>query len=471
MDSQPPTPVPQSRWALFKQALVGDSRIDYTTGSIRRATFLLAVPMILEMTGESVFAIVDIFFVTRLGTAAVAAVGFTEAMITLLFAVAVGLSMGGTALVARRIGEKRPEAAESAAAQVLWLGLFVSVAVGAVGLLFPRQILGLMGAGPEVIEVGSGYTQLMFGACFSIVFLFLINAVFRGAGDASIAMRALLLANGVNILLDPCFIFGLGPFPEMGVTGAAVATNIGRSVGVLYGLYHLFGGSGKLRLQVRRLALQLSVLWSLVRISFGGICQFLAATTSWVVLMRLVAEYGAEPVAGYTITVRIAMFTLLPAWGLASAAASLVGQNLGAGQPARAEAATWQVARYNALYMGLVALLTVVFAPQAAALFTDDPVTLDYTVASLRIFAYGYVLWGIGMAVVQAFNGAGDTITPTLINILCFWMFQLPAAYLLAQILGMGPQGVFWAVFAADSLVGVAAVVVFRRGRWKTAQV
>ena len=421
---------------------------------------------------ESIFAITDIFFVARLGTDAMATVGLTEAMITLLFAVAIGLSMGATALVARRIGEKDSEGAAESAAQVLWLGLMVSVVVGAIGIMFPRQILMLMGAEPSVMEIGTGYTRIMFGGSFTIMYLFLINAVFRGAGDATIAMRALIVANSINIVLDPCFIFGWGPFPEMGVTGAAVATNIGRSVGVLYGLYYLFGSGGRLRLHVRHLALKLSVLWSLVRISAGGIGQFLVATASWVFLMQIVADFGSEPVAGYTLAVRIAMFTLLPAWGLSNAAAALVGQNLGANQPLRAEAATWQVARYTAIYSGIVAVLMVLSAPALAAMFlADDPVAVSYTIDTLRIFAYGYVFWAFGMTIIQAFNGAGDTFTPTLINFVCFWLFQVPFAYILAVQLGMGPRGVFWAVFAADSLVGIIAVLFFMRGTWKKKRV
>ena len=459
-------------WALFRRAVAGDSNIDYTEGSIGRATFLLAVPMLLEMTMESIFAITDIFFVARLGTEAVATVGLTEAVITLLFAVAIGLSMGATALVARRIGEKDTEGAAKSAAQVLWLGLMVSVVVGALGIMYPREILALMGAEQAVVDIGTGYTRIMFGGSFTIMFLFLINAVFRGAGDANIAMRALVVANSINIVLDPCLIFGIGPFPEMGVTGAAVATNIGRSVGVLYGLYYLFGSGGRLRLYARHLALKLSVLLSLVRISAGGIGQFLVATASWVFLMQIVADFGSEPVAGYTLAVRIAMFTLLPAWGLSNAAAALVGQNLGAKQLLRAETATWQVARYTAIYSAVVAVLVVLFAPTMAEFFlAEDPVAIGYTVDTLRIFAYGYVFWGFGMTIIQAFNGAGDTVTPTLINFLCFWVFQVPFAYVLAVVLEMGPRGVFWAVFAADSLVGIIAVLFFMQGKWKKKQV
>lgn len=455
-------------WQLFKQAIAGDSDIDYTTGSIGRVTFLLAVPMILEMAMESVFAIVDIFFVSGLGTDAVATVGLTEAVITLLYAIAIGLSMGATAMVARRIGEKDPEAAAIAAGQVIWLGAFVSIVVGVIGLYFAEDILRLMGADDAVIETGQTYTRIMFGACFSIVFLFLINAIFRGAGDASIAMRALTLANGINIILDPCLIYGYGPFPELGVTGAAVATNIGRSTGMLYGLYFLLTSRGRIQLHWRELGLRLNIVFSLVRISLGGIAQFLVATASWVFLMQIVSGFGSEAVAGYTIAVRIVMFSILPAWGLSNATATLVGQNLGAGLADRAEQTTWKVAQYNAAYMAIAAVIMYVFAQQIASFFSDDSVVLDYAIQCLYIFAYGYVGWGFGMAVIQAFNGAGDTMTPTYINVLCFWIVQVPMAYALAITLGIGPQGVFWSVFTADMLSCVVGVLVFRRGKWKT---
>jgi putative MATE family efflux protein len=461
----------KSAWLLFKQAVKGDTDIDYTQGSIGRVTILLAIPMILEMALESVFAVVDIFFVSGLGTDAVATVGLTEAVITLLYALAIGLSMGATAMVARRIGEKDPAAAAIAAGQVIWLGVFVSVVVGLIGIFFARDILMLMGADEAVIETGENYTRIMFGACFSIVFLFLINAIFRGAGDASIAMRALTLANGINIVLDPCLIYGVGPFPEMGVTGAAVATNIGRTVGVIYGAYYLLSSHGRIQLHLKEMYLRLDIVWSLVRISVGGIAQFLVATASWVFLMSIVSSFGSQAVAGYTIAVRIVMFSILPAWGLSNATATLVGQNLGAGLPDRAERTTWKIAQYNAGYMAIAAVLMLLFTQPVAAFFSQDPQVLDYAKQCLVIFAYGYVGWGFGMAVIQAFNGAGDTMTPTWINVFCFWVIQVPLAYVLALSLGLGPVGVFWAVFAADNLSCIVGIVVFRRGRWKTRRV
>ncbi|MEQ8314738.1 MAG: MATE family efflux transporter [Gammaproteobacteria bacterium] len=461
----------KSAWLLFKQAVKGDTDIDYTQGSIGRVTILLAIPMILEMALESVFAVVDIFFVSGLGTDAVATVGLTEAVITLLYALAIGLSMGATAMVARRIGEKDPAAASIAAGQVIWLGVFVSVVVGLIGIFFARDILMLMGADEAVIETGENYTRIMFGACFSIVFLFLINAIFRGAGDASIAMRALTLANGINIVLDPCLIYGVGPFPEMGVTGAAVATNIGRTVGVIYGAYYLLSKHGRIQLHLKEMYLRLDIIWSLVRISVGGIAQFLVATASWVFLMSIVSSFGSQAVAGYTIAVRIVMFSILPAWGLSNATATLVGQNLGAGLPDRAERTTWKIAQYNAGYMAIAAVLMLLFTRPIAAFFSQDPQVLDYAMQCLVIFAYGYVGWGFGMAVIQAFNGAGDTMTPTWINVFCFWVVQVPLAYVLALSLGLGPVGVFWAVFVADNLSCIVGIVVFRRGRWKTRSV
>lgn len=461
----------RSAWTLFKQAIKGDTELNYTEGSIARVTVLLAIPMILEMAMESVFAIVDIFFVAGLGTEAVATVGLTEAMITLLYAIAIGLSMGATALVARRIGEKDPEAASLTAGQVMWVGVFVSVIVGLIGLFFAEEILRLMGAEEAVIATGETYTRIMFGSCFTIVFLFLINAIFRGAGDANIAMRALMLANGLNIILDPCLIYGYGPFPEMGVTGAAVATNIGRSVGVLYGLYYLCGGGGRIRLHWRDMGIKLDLIWSLVRVSIGGVAQFLVATASWVFLMQIVSGFGSAAVAGYTIAVRIVMFSLMPAWGFSNAAATLVGQNLGAGLPERAETTVWHIARYNAYYMGLAAVLILAFTRPIALMFTEEAEVLDYALQCLRIFAYGYVFWGFGMAIIQAFNGAGDTMTPTWINVFCFWIVQVPLAYFLALSLAIGPVGVFWAVFVSDVLTGIVGVAFFMRGKWKLREV
>lgn len=453
--------------SLLRQALLGSSTINYTEGSIARATFLLAVPMILEMSMESVFAIVDIFFVASLGAEAVATVGLTESVISLLYAVAIGLSMGTTAMVARRIGENTPAAAAFVAGQALWIGIAVSFLVGVTGFFYAEKILSLMGAAPEVIESGRSYTQIMLGGCFTIVFLFLNNAIFRGAGDASIAMRSLVLANGINIVLDPCLIFGVGPFPEMGVTGAAVATNIGRGVGLLYQFYYLCSSNRRIQLVLKDFVIKLSVIMTLVRISVGGIAQFLIATASWVFLMRLVSIYGSDAVAGYTIAIRIMMFVILPAWGLSNAVATLVGQNLGARKVERAVSTVWQVAKYNVAYMMLVALVIIAIPEQIMHVFTMEPNAVGYGVDGLRIMSYSFGFMALGMVAIQAFNGAGDTITPMWINVFCYWMVQIPAAYWMATTLQMGPYGVFWSIFIAELLMGVVGVAFFMRGKWK----
>lgn len=457
--------------SLFKQALVGSSTINYTEGSIAKATFLLAVPMILEMAMESVFAIVDIFFVAGLGPEAVATVGLTEAVMTLLYAVAIGLSMGTTAMVARRIGEDNAAGAAFAAGQALWMGIFVSLFVGVVGFFYAGKILALMGAEAAVVEGGTKYIQIMLSGSFTIVFLFLNNAIFRGAGDASIAMRSLLLANGINIVLDPCLIYGIGPFPDMGVTGAAVATNIGRSVGVLYQLWYLCSNNRRIQLVLQDLVVKMSVILALFRISAGGIAQFLIATASWVFLMRLVSDHGSDAVAGYTIALRVMMFTILPAWGLSNAVATLVGQNLGAEKVQRAESTVWQVAKYNVAYMVLVSLVMLTVPQRIMHIFTQEPAAVQYGVDALRIMSYAFAFMAVGMVVVQAFNGAGDTMTPTWINVLCYWIVQVPVAWLLSTQLGMGPHGVFWSIFVAEVLMGIVGVWWFMRGSWKTQKV
>lgn len=457
-----------SLWALFKQALSGKVQHDFTQGSIGIAAFLLAVPMVLEMAMESVFAIVDIFFVSSLGFEAVSVVGLTEAVLTILYAVAIGLSMGVTAMVARRIGEGDPEKASQAAGQALWIGFFVALIIAGVGLWFAEDILRLMGAEAQVLEIGKNYTTVMLCGSVTILYLFLINAIFRGAGDATIAMRSLWLANGINIILDPLLIFGIGPFPEMGVTGAAVATTIGRGIGVLYQLYHLGGNAGRIKVGLAHLRPVFSMMFDLLKISLGGILQFLIATASWVVLVRIVSTYGSAAVAGYTIAIRVIIFTILPAWGLANAVATLVGQNLGAGKPERAEQSVWKVARYNVYFMLGVAVIFIAFAEHIIKFFSDDPSVVSNGVECLRFIAYGYGFYGIGMIVVQAFNGAGDTMTPTKINFVCFWMVQIPFAYFLAKEISMGPTGVFIAITVAQSLTAVVGVLIFKQGNWKT---
>ncbi len=454
-------------FSLFKQALAGSSTINYTEGSIAKATFLLAVPMILEMAMESIFAIVDIFFVAGLGAEAVATVGLTESIISLLYAVAIGLSMGTTAMVARRMGENNHAAASFAAGQALWMGIFVSVFVGVTGFFYAEKILALMGAEQAVIEMGGNYTQIMLSGSFTFLFLFLNNAIFRGAGDASIAMRSLLLANGINIVLDPCLIYGVGPFPELGVTGAAVATNIGRGVGVLYQLYYLCANNRRIQLGLKDMVVKFSVILALFRVSVGGIAQFLIATASWVFLMRLMSVFGSDAIAGYTIAVRIMLFVILPAWGLSNAVATLVGQNLGAAKPERAERTVWQVGKYNVWYMISVAVILIAVPQSIMHVFTQEVNAVGYGVDALRIMSFSFGFMAIGMVTVQAFNGAGDTMTPTWINIFCYWVVQIPLAYWLAMQAGMGPHGVFWSIFVAEILTGIVGIAYFKRGNWK----
>jgi putative MATE family efflux protein len=451
---------------LLRDALQGREQ-DYTRGPEGRAVILLAIPMMLEMSLESMFAIVDIWFVSSLGAGAVAAVGLTEATLTLLYALSVGLSVGVTATIARRVGEQDLAGARVAAGQAVWLGLAIAVLVGTCGLLFAADILRFMGAAPEVVTAGTGFTTVMLGGSASIVFLFLLNGVFRGAGDAAIAMRALWLASAINIVLDPCLIFGWGPFPELGLTGAAVATTIGRSTAVAYQVWYLVAGRGRLHLRLADLRPAPAVLGRLVRVSAGGIAQYLIATSSWIVLMRLVAPFGSAAVAGYTIAIRLIDVFFLPAWGLGNAAATLVGQNLGAGQPGRAERSVWQAARFNVAFLGVVAISFLLFAPGYIGLFTADPEVAGYGVLALRIIACGFGFWAFGLILIQAFNGAGDTRTPTLVNLACFWLLQIPLAYGLTGPLGLGPAGVFMAVALAESVLAIVAVVLFRRGRWR----
>jgi putative MATE family efflux protein len=455
------------RGAAFLRESLRDSDEDYTKGRINRALGLLAIPMMLEMSMESVFAVVDIAFVSRLGTDAIAAVGITEALITVLYAVAVGLGMGVTAMVARRIGAKEREAAARVTGQAIWVGAGLSLLIGIPGSFYAADMLRLMGASPSVIETGTGFAAVLLGGSASIIYLFVLNAAFRGAGDASVALRSLWLANGLNIILDPCLIFGLGPFPEMGVTGAAVATTIGRSIGIVYQLWYLFDGRGRLRFRLRNLALAPPVLARMLVISIGGIGQFLISTSSWIIVMRIVAIYGSTAVAAYTIGLRIFEFIWLPSWGLGNAAATLVGQNLGAGQPDRAEKSTWRAAKYNAIFMTSVGVLVVIFAPGIAGLFTNDADVLRYGTSCLRILAIGIPMYAVGMIVTQALNGAGDTRTPTAINLVCFWILQIPLAYWLATDMSLGPDGVFWAMVVSESLVTILGVAVFRRGKWK----
>jgi putative MATE family efflux protein len=443
------------------------SHQDFTEGSISRAVFLLATPMVLEMVMESLFAIVDVFWVTRLGPDAVATVGLTESMLTLVFSVALGVSMSTTATVARRIGEKDPAGAATAATQSLYLGLGLALAMGLPGCIFARQLLGLMGAGPALIASGHSYTAILFGGCASIVLLFLNNAIFRGAGDAFIAMRVLWFSNLINLALDPCFIFGLGPFPHLGVTGAAVSTTIGRSCGVLYQFAVLARGSSRVKLALNNLRLVPSVLFALIRISITGVLQFAIAHSSWIVLVRIISTFGSVAVAGYTIGIRIIIFAILPSWGLSGAAATMVGQNLGAGKPERAQRAVYLTGFYNVLFLGTVAILFISIPSSIVRLFTDDPAVLPIAADCLRIIAYGNVLYAFGMVMVQAFNGAGDTVTPTLINLIGFWMCEAPLAWWLAYRAHLQLRGVFASIPLAECLITLLGFFMFWKGDWK----
>lgn len=457
-------------WADIREGIVGTQQ-DFTEGSLSRAILLLAIPMVLEMSMESLFGIVDVFFVSRLGADAVATVGLTESLLTLIFAVAMGLCMATTAMVARRIGEKQPDGAAITAVQAIALGLVVSLPIAAAGVVFAPGLLRLMGASQAIVETGSGYATWMLGGNATILLLFLNNAIFRGAGDAVIAMRSLWLANLINIVLDPCFIFGWGPFPQMGVTGAAVATNIGRGLGVSYQFYALARGRGRIRVRRHHWMLNGSVMLRLLRISLGGIVQYLVATASWLGLVRIIAVFGSAALAGYTIAIRIIVFSILPSWGLSNAAATLVGQNLGAGKPERAERSVWLTGLSNMLFLGSIAIVFIIFPEPLVRLFTEDGAVIPVGVDCLRYVSYGYLFYAYGMVVVQAFNGAGDTDTPTVINIFCYWLFQIPMAYLLAIPWGLGTRGVFLAITIAESLIAVVGILAFRQGRWKERRV
>ena len=444
---------------------------DYTRGSIRRAVVLLAIPMILEMAMESVFAVVDVFFVASLGASAVATVGITESILTLVYAVAIGLAMGTTAMVARRIGEKDPREAAATAVQAVIVGVVGSIPIAVVGIFFAKKALALMGADAWSIEHGYRYTVWMLGGNAVIMLIFICNAIFRGAGDAAIAMRVLWVANGINIVLDPALIKGWGPFPEMGIEGAAVATNIGRGVGVAMQLFVLVRGAKHIRVLRSQIHVNAAVMWRLVRVSLGGIGQLIIATSSWVGLVRIMATFGSEVLAGYTIAVRIIMFTMLPAWGLSNAAATLVGQNLGAKAPERAERSVWMVGWANMVLLGLVGLCYVMFDQPLVRIFTDEAGVIVAGAACLRTVSYGYLFYAWGMVMAQAFNGAGDTMTPTRINLVCFWILEIPLAYLLALKLGVGASGVYWSIVIAESIAGLAGIWLFRRGHWKLREV
>ena len=453
-------------WSLVREAVRGSDR-DYTAGPVGSALILLSVPMVLEMAMESLFAVVDVFFVSRVSADAVATVGVTESMLTIVYTVAMGLGIGATAVVARRIGEKDDDGAAQAAAQAIALGLIISTVIGVAGWFNAERLLRLMGATPSMIDSSLGYAQVMFAGNATVTMLFLNNAIFRGAGDPAIAMRVLGIGNAINMVIDPILIFGLGPFPELGVTGAAVATNTGRGIAVAIQLWTL--GSGKSRIHITRRHLELvpAVMWNVCRLSGSGFLQILVDTSSYIGLVRVIATFGSDALAGYTIAIRIVLFAIMPAWGLSNAAATMVGQALGAGKPDRAEQAVWTAAKYNAIVLGAVGALFVVFAPQIVAIFTADAAVAPNAVDCLRIVSAGFVFFAYGLVFTQSFNGAGDTWTPTWINLGCFWAWQIPLAWLLAIKMGMGPRGVYIAMTVAFSTLAVVSGIIFRRGWWK----
>lgn len=476
-----------SFWAILREAFTGSER-DFTKGSIGLAIFLLSIPMILEMLMESIFAIVDIFFVAHLGANSVAIVGLTESMMALVYAVAIGLSVGATATVARRIGEKDEQGAAKSAAHAILLGIVISLLMSFVGVIFAPNILHLLGASEAIIVEGTTFMRIMLGSNAVVVFLFLLNAIFRGAGDAAIAMRVLILANALNIVLAPCFIYGsdifafLGwnapqwlidnwIFPKLGVTGAAVGTTIGRGIGVLYAAWRLFRPGGRITISLENWKIDTEILTNLVKIAAPAVLQFTIATASWSVLVRVMAGFGEAAIAGYVIGLRVIIFALMPAAGLSNAAATLVGQNLGASKPERAESAVWKAAFINAVVLGLVGVVFLIYSHEIVDIFTDETAVINYATDALHIVAYGFVFYAFGMVMESSFNGAGDTWTPTWLNLFIFWLFEIPLAYFLSYHYGFGPSGVFWAITIAFSVLAVAAVLLFSRGKWKLKQV
>jgi len=456
----------QGIWPAVREALRGSHR-DYTTGPIGRSIILLAIPMVLEMSMESIFAVVDIKWVSYLGRDAMATVGLTESLMTLVYALAIGLSIGATATVARRIGEKNADGAARAAVQSIFLALIIAGIIAMIGAPLAPKLLSLMGASPGVVAVGAGFTRVMLAGNATVVLLFMINAIFRGAGDAAIAMRVLWFANAINILLGPCLIFGLGPFPKLGIVGAAIATNIGRGSGALYACSRLVRAGGRFDITRRHLKVEPAIIGRLIRLSATGTFQVFIGMASWIGLVRTISTFGTNAVAGYVVGIRVILFALLPSWGMSNAAATMVGQALGAKKAERAERAVWKAGFYNLIFLGVVGLIFVLFARQIIGLFTTDPNVMPYGVDCLRIVAYGFLFYAYGMVLTQSFNGAGDTWTPTIINLFVFWLWELPLAYALSKIFGFGPRGVFLAITIAFSTLAIVSALVFRTGRWK----
>ncbi len=459
----------QSLRRNFWDAIKGTEQ-DFTKIRLGKAMFLLAIPMVLEMIMESIFAIVDIYFVGRLGAEAVATVGLTEAIITIVYSVAVGFATATTAIVSRRIGEKNREGASQAAFQAILTGIAASLIIAIPGAIYASDLLRLMGASDIIVEEYSTYTSIMLGGNIIIMLLFIMNAIFRSSGDAMISLRVLFYANALNIILDPLLIFGIGPFPELGITGAAIATNTGRGIGVLYQIYLLTRGNYRVKILKKHLKIKFDIIRQILDISAGGIMQHLIATSSWIFLVRIISSFGTDAVAGYTIGIRLIIFALLPSWGISNAAATLVGQNLGARKPDRAERAVWYSSRINLMIMGTIGLFFVLFPDVFVAPFIESGSSEGVLISarsSLRIISYGFLFYGVGMVVVQSFNGAGDTKTPTRINIISFWLIEIPVAYALAKFAGMEEQGVFVAIIIAESIMTLIGIYLFRKGKWK----
>ncbi len=455
---------------LVGEAIKGSEK-EYTSGSINKAIFLLSIPMILEMIMESLFALFDILFVSRVSVNAVATVGLTESILMIIYSIAVGLSMATTAIVSRRVGEKHFKRAGDAAFQSILLAVILGGLLGLVGFIFAEDVLRLMGGEPELIEEGKGFTKIMFAGNLTVFLLFLNNAIFRGAGNASIAMRSLILANGLNIFLDPLLIFGWGPVPAFGIEGAAIATTIGRSIGVLYQTYHLLNQRGIIKINWENVVIRAKTVIELLKISAGGIGQFLVETASWIFLVKVMSLFGSAALAGYTIAFRVIVFTILPSWGMSNAAATLVGQNLGAGKPDRAEQSVWKTAFFNMVFLVLVSIVFFTSADPIVSVFSEDEIVKPIAISALQIICFGYLFFGYGMVISQAFNGAGDTKTPMIINLFVFWLIQIPLAYILSVTLDWQHTGVFFSIAFSHSLHAIIAVLIFRKGKWKTMEV